>query len=114
VRFDFLKDDPPPATRCAFLVTNPPFSRNDDFRERQLLNAGYLNIPHLHGADAVDTRLDTVPPLVVLLGQVAAGKDGPPLNYRINRSDLGLPQQFAPSRNALAGCKLQRRRGRSP
>jgi hypothetical protein len=44
-RLDYLKDDPPPpSTRGAILITNPPFSQLDAFlaRTMALLDAGWL------------------------------------------------------------------------
>jgi hypothetical protein len=60
VRLDFLSGDPPPAaTRGSTAVTNPPFNRHDDFRERalKLLGAGHLKaVVLLYRADNLNTQ----------------------------------------------------------
>jgi hypothetical protein len=118
LQLDFLKDVPPPATRGAILITNPPFNIADAFRERalQLLDGGHLQaVVLLHRADKANTQERTadfnraVHELTVtartrwIPGSGGseksprwwfvwitwlAGREGPPVNRRINRADL--------------------------
>src|SRR5262249_54716064 len=127
-RLDFLKDDPPPTTRGSILVTNPPFNTIDGFCKRALalLDAGHLRaVVLLYRADKANTqeRIDVFNRASYELTITArtkwipgsggseksprwwftwitwiAGKEGPPVNRRINRAD------FAP-RRPLRGCE---------
>jgi hypothetical protein len=119
MRLDFLKNDPPPATRGSILVTNPPFNIMDEFCKRALalLDAGHLRaVVLLYRADKANTqeRTDVFNRANHELTVTArtkwiprsdgseesprwwftwvswiAGKDGPPVNRRINRADIG-------------------------
>jgi hypothetical protein len=121
-RLDFLKDDPPPATRGAIAVTNPAFNIIDSFTQRalQLLDSGHLKaVVLLYRADKVNTqdRISVINRAAFEVTVTArttwipgskesprwwfgwivwlAGKAGPPVNRRINRADLGELQQAA-------------------
>jgi hypothetical protein len=126
MRLDFLKDDPPRATRGAILITNPPFNTADEFRERalRLLDSGHLQaVVLLFRADKANTqeraadfnraaheltitaRTIWIPPAdqkkagprwwFVWITWLA-GRNGPPVNRRINRADLGPAVTLAP------------------
>jgi hypothetical protein len=118
IRLDFLKGDPPPATRGSILITNPPFNIIDEFCERalQLLDAGHLKaVVLLYRADKANTqeRIEVLNRAAHELTITArtkwlpgsggseksprwwftwitwlAGRKGPPVNRRINRADL--------------------------
>jgi hypothetical protein len=118
LKCDFLKDDPPPATRGSILITNPPFNIIDDFCERalQLIDTGHLKaVVLLYRADKANTqdrnevfnracheltvtaRTKWIPgsggteksPRWWFVWIVwLAGKEGPPVNRRINRAGL--------------------------
>jgi hypothetical protein len=112
---DFLTDDPPRATRGSILITNPPFNAADAFCKRALalLDAGHLKaVVLLYRADKANTqeRTDVLNRAAFEATVTArtrwlpgdgesprwwfvwivwlAGKEGPPVNRRINRADL--------------------------
>jgi hypothetical protein len=116
LRRDFLKDDPPP--EGSILITNPPFNIIDEFctRALQLLDSGHLKaVVLLYRADKASTqdRIEMFNRAAHELTVTArtkwipgsggseksprwwftwitwlAGRDGPPVNRRINRADL--------------------------
>jgi hypothetical protein len=118
LRRDFLKDDPPPPTRGSILITNPPFNIIDQFLERALalLDAGHLKaVVLLYRGDKANTqeRIQVFNRAVHELTVTArtmwipgsggseknprwwfawitwlAGREGPPVNRRINRAHL--------------------------
>jgi hypothetical protein len=118
MRLDFLKDDPPAATRGSLAITNPPFNIMDEFCKRALalLDAGHLRaVVLLYRADKANTqeRIEAFNRANHELTVTArtkwipgsggsernprwwftwitwiAGKDGPPVNRRINRANL--------------------------
>jgi hypothetical protein len=120
LKCDFLTDDPPSATRGSILITNPPFNIIDDFCERALalLDAGYLKaVVLLYRGDKANTqeRIDVFNRAAHELSITArttwipgsgglkksprwwftwitwlAGREGPPVNRRINRANLDL------------------------
>ena len=113
LRRDFLRDDPPPATRGSILITNPPFWIIDAFCERalQLLDADHLRaVTLLYRADewievfnraahelTITARTKRIPgtggssrsPRWRLTWITwLAGEEGPPVNRATNRGDL--------------------------
>jgi hypothetical protein len=114
-RIDFLTDDPPPATRGSSAITNPPFNTCDAFCDRmlELLDAGHLRaVVLLYRGDKANTEgrikainracheLTCTPRTIWIPGSNGSprwwstwitwlpGKEGPPVNRRINRADL--------------------------
>jgi hypothetical protein len=150
MRLDFLNDDPPPATRGSILITNPPFNIIDEFCERalQLLDAGHLKaVVLLYRADKANTqeRIEAFNRAAYELTITArtkwipgngsteksprwwfswitwlAGKNGPPVNRRINRAELDPLDTDIATGNAVCGnCRQddppwERRTSRQP
>jgi hypothetical protein len=126
LKCDFLADDPPSATRGSILITNPPFNIIDDFCERALalLHGGHLKaVVLLYRGDKANTqeRIEVFNRAAHELSITArttwipgsdgseksprwwfvwivwlAGREGPPIHRRINRSDLKVVA-FAPA-----------------
>jgi hypothetical protein len=116
---DFLKDSPPPATYGSLAITNPPFNRADEFCKRalDLLDTGHLKaVVLLFRADKANTQervgvLNRAAYELTCTGRTKwlpasngeknprwwfswiiwiAGRDGPPVNRRINRAALDV------------------------
>jgi hypothetical protein len=114
-RVDYLSEAPPPATRGAIVVTNPPFSQLDAFLSRTLalIDAGWLAAAVLlvrTDFAGTDGRANMLNRAVAewectwrarwIPGSTGnprwwcqwiawlAGRDGPPVHYRLRRREL--------------------------
>jgi hypothetical protein len=119
LRLDFLKDEPPPASRGTILITNGPFNVMDAFTERALalLDAGHLKaVVLLYRGDKANTQERTevfnrASYEVTVTARTTwipgkgksprwwfswivwlAGGNGPPVTHRLNRTELDRPE----------------------